>query len=141
MSKYQNVPHDRLYLYNLQRLLVFLAIGGFTTFTDISILYILTEYAGIWFMYSAFISYCTGAVMSYLLNKKLNFRNESPDYLAQGITFLSITGCCLIFNLTIVYVGVELAEISYIYAKILATGVGFILNYAGQSIITFRRWR
>ncbi|MDD1723778.1 MAG: GtrA family protein, partial [Methanospirillum sp.] len=107
----------------------------------IGILYILTEWGGFWFLYSAFISYSTGALLSYVLNKTLNFKNRSPYYLTQGIVFLVISGCSLLLNLGIIYAGVEWAGISYIYAKILATGAAFMLNYAGQTIITFRRWR
>lgn len=119
----------------------FLAIGSITTLTDISLLYVLTEWTGIWYLTSALISYCTGVLLSYILNKKLNYRNESTNYVAQGMMFLVISGCSLILNLGIVYTGVEYLGVSYLLAKIVATGAGFFLNYIGQTNITFRRWR
>lgn len=141
MEKFGDVWLFRSSLHSLPHFGGFLVIGGITTLTDISILYVLTEWAGFWFLYSAFISYTIGALLSYVLNRTLNFKNKSPYYLTQGAMFLAISGCSLIFNLGVVYGGVEWAGISYMYAKILATGAGFILNYAGQTIITFRNWR
>jgi putative flippase GtrA len=41
-------------------------------------------------------------------------------------------------NLAILYLGVELFSLHYLNAKVLAVGLSFLLNYAGQSRITFQ---
>jgi putative flippase GtrA len=125
----------------LQYLWGFMAIGGVTTLIDIIILYMLTEWIGLWYLSSALVSYCSGAFLSYTLNKTLNYRNQSSDYRNQGLMFLCISFCSLILNLGIVYTGVAWFGLSYIGAKIIATGIGFFLNYLGQTFITFRLWR
>ena len=125
----------------LQYLRGFLAIGSVTTLTDICLLYALTEWIGVWYLSSACISYCTGALLSYALNKRWNYKNTSSAYRNQGMVFLSISSCSLLLNLGIVYTGVSLLGLSYIGAKIIATGLGFFFNYCGQTCITFRIWR
>lgn len=119
----------------------FMAIGSLTTLVDICILYLLTEWGGLWYLLSALISYCSGALMSYILNKTLNFKNHSSDYRNQGMMFLCIASCSLLLNLGIMYGGVTLLGTPYMIAKVIATGLGFFLNYFGQTLITFRFWR
>lgn len=119
----------------------FLVIGIGTTLTDICLLLILTEWVGVWYLFSALISYCTGALLSYILNKNLNYRNRSSSYGNQGMMFLCISGCGMALNLGIVYLGVAVLGISYLLAKVIATGIGFFVNYYGQTYITFRVWR
>ena len=119
----------------------FLIIGGFTTCTDISLLWILTDVCGIWYLISAGISYCLSALLSFGLNKSCNFKNTSPEYIKQGSAFLIIAISSLILNLVIISFCVEIWSLNYLVAKGLATGVAFLWNYLGQSAITFRLWR
>ena len=136
-----NQLRQKLNLHYFQYFWRFLAIGSITTLADISLLYVLTEWIGIWYLTSACISYCTGGLISYILNKNLNYKNQSTDYLNQGMVFLGISACSLLLNLGIVFAGVTFMGVSYLIAKICATGIGFFFNYSGQTLITFRLWK
>ncbi|MDD1729878.1 MAG: GtrA family protein [Methanospirillum sp.] len=119
----------------------FLLIGIVTTSLDISILWFLTEKVGIWYLASAGLSYCSGTGVSYLLNKTLNYRNQSRSYVKQGSSFLVIAASSFALNLAIISGCVEIFLLNYLLAKIVATAVACLWNYYGQSTITFRIWR
>lgn len=145
MTQYQN-PHKKSTRTDLIPSLTghlggFLIIGFITTCTDISLLWILTEIGGIWYLGSAALSYCSSALFSYGLNKLFNFHNTSQAYVRQASAFLVIAASSLGLNLLIISAGVELFSLNYLTAKIFATGIAFFWNYLGQSTVTFRLWR
>ncbi|HWQ66137.1 MAG TPA: GtrA family protein [Methanospirillum sp.] len=119
----------------------FMIIGCITTCIDIMLIWAFTDLLGIWYLVSAGLSYGTSAMVSFGLNKFLNFKNESHEYVKQGSSFLIIASGSLMLNLIIISLCVELWSINYLIAKVIATGVAFILNYYGQSVVTFRVWR
>ena len=125
----------------VDHLIGFLIIGCFTTCTDITLLWALTDLLGIWYLASAGLSYCLSALFSFGLNKVLNFKNQSQEHVKQVSAFLVIAASSLIVNLLIISVCVEMWSFNYLTAKVFATGVAFLWNYFGQSSVTFRLWR
>lgn len=119
----------------------FILIGIFTTCVDFGLLWYLTEIAGLWYLISASFSYCTGALLSFLLNKSLNYRNQSREYFRQCTSFLIIAASSFSLNLAIISVGVEILQVHYLVAKVVATLAAFLWNYYAQTTITFRIWK
>lgn len=119
----------------------FLIIGCITTCTDITLLWVLTDLCGVWYLVSAGLSFSASALLSFGLNKCFNFRNGSHEYVKQVSSFLIIASGSLMLNLAIISVFVELWLLNYLIAKVLATGIACIMNFFGQSRVTFRWWR
>ncbi|MDD4138204.1 MAG: GtrA family protein [Methanoregula sp.] len=122
-----------------EHLLWFLLVGVVSSLVDIGLLYYFCEYWGIWYLPAATASYCCGILVSYCLNKYLTFRDGSRNYLLQFTTFAVISISCLMVNVCIIWLAVELASLNYLTAKVIATVCAFFWNYYGQSRITFRR--
>jgi len=116
----------------------FFLIGCFSTLIDIGLLYFFTEYFGIWYIYSATISYTCGIIVNFLLNKYLNFRDTSRNFLRQFSSFALVSMSSLALTLGVLYLAVEIFSINYLLGKILAVIIAFFWNYLGQSRITFR---
>jgi dolichol-phosphate mannosyltransferase len=129
---------DLLAVLHRKKIIGFFLIGLFSTIIDIGFLYLLTQYFGIWYMYSATISYTCGMVVNFLLNKHLNFQDTNRDYLRQFCSFALISMSSLALTLGILYVTVEIFSINYLVGKIIAVIIAFFWNYFGQSRITFR---
>ena len=120
-----------------EKIIGFFLIGVFSTLIDVGLLYFLTEDFGIWYLWSATISYSCGMVVSFFLNKYLNFRDTNRHYLRQSLTFVLISMSSLALTLGVLYLAVEVFSISYLYGKIVAILIAFLWNYFGQSKITF----
>jgi len=120
-----------------EKILGFFLIGVVSTLIDVGLLYFFTEYFGIWYIWSATVSYTCGMVASFLLNKYLNFRDTNRQYLRQFFFFALISMSSLALTLGILYLAVEIFSISYLLGKIIAILIAFLWNYFGQSKITF----
>ena len=123
---------------NPGRIIEFFLFGIIFSLTDISLLLFFTEGLGIWYLYSAALSYCCGILVSYTLNKYLTFQDGSRNYIGQFTSFAAISFSCFLVNMCIIWLSVELFSLDYLTAKIIATLCSFFWNYYGQSRITFR---
>ena len=64
-------------------------VGVLATIVDFFFLYTLTEYLGIWYLYSGVISFVLAALTNYFLNRKWTFNSQDPRFIRQiSIFFL-----------------------------------------------------
>jgi dolichol-phosphate mannosyltransferase len=125
-------------LLGCRRIAGFFCIGIVSSAIDISLLYLFTTYLGMWYLISAACSYCCGTLVSYGLNRHFTFRDDNRNYFVQFSTFAVISVSCLIVNLALIWLFVEVFSFNYLTAKVIATVSAFFWNYHGQSRITFR---
>ena len=108
---------------------------GFTAFLiDYSLLYIFTEYFGIYYLYSSIISFTVSLIYNYILSIKWVF-DVTKKQTAKEITIfviLSIMG--LGINQLVMYVMVEWLKIYYMITKIVATGIVMVWNFVTRKI-------
>ena len=121
-----------------ERLARFFFVGALSSLVDIGLLWFFCEFMGIWYVPAAGLSYSAGILVSYILNKFLTFHDHTCAYLQQLATFAAISVSCLILNVGIIWLLVEVASLNYLVAKVIATACVFSWNYYGQSRITFR---
>ena len=120
-----------------EKIVGFFLIGIISSLIDIGLLVLFCSYLGIWYLPAAAISYCCGTVCSYILNKFLNFHDPDRHYLAQFTTFAAISVSCLIVNLCVIWLCVEIFSLDYLTGKVIATFCAFFWNYHGQKRYTF----
>jgi putative flippase GtrA len=121
-----------------ERFFSFICIGVFSTLLDAALLAILTEYCGIWYLWSSAASYCCGILVSYALNRHYTFHDRSKKYLSRFFLFALISVSSLAINLVVMFVAVDFFSLHYLAGKGMAIGVSFFWNYMGQSRITFQ---
>jgi len=121
-----------------EKMVGFFLIGIVSSLIDIGLLYIFCTVLGIWYLAASAASYCCGIVASYTLNKYLNFHDRDRHYLVQFSTFAAISFSCLLVNLCVIWMAVELFSLNYLAGKIIATFCAFFWNYHGQKRYTFR---
>jgi putative flippase GtrA len=120
-----------------EKIVGFFLIGIISSLTDIGLLVFFCSYLGIWYLPAAAVSYCCGTVCSYILNKYLNFHDHDRHILAQFTTFAAISVSCLLVNLCVIWLCVEIFALNYLTGKIIATFCAFFWNYHGQKRFTF----
>jgi dolichol-phosphate mannosyltransferase len=107
------------------------------TIVDVSILYLFTDFLGIYYLVSAAISYICGLVVGYILQRKYTFQSKNKKITKQFSLFTIISLIGLLINLIVIKLFVTYVGLWYIYAKLIAIAVGFIWNYLGNRHITF----
>lgn len=122
---------------NTKLFLRYVLIAGFATLIDISLLYALTEFIGIWYFYSSIISYTSGVIPNYLLNKYFNFKNKSKKVFAQLSIWMGISLIGLIITQWIIFVFVEMFGLWYMFSKLIAIAITLFWNFYVNKQITF----
>lgn len=115
--------------------------AGFATLVDLGLLYSLSEFFHIWYLYSAVFAYFMGMVTNYLLNKYFNFKNKNKQIFMQFGLFGIVALVGLGINQLVLYSLVEFAKLWYISAKIIAIFVGLVWSFYGHKKLTFNIFR
>jgi putative flippase GtrA len=113
---------EHLYRLTKKKVFRFIIAGGTGAATQITILYVLTLYFKLWYLFSGLIAFVCSVAVSFILQKLWTFRNFSKEKSARQAILYCITGCTnLVLNLFLLYVFVDFVHINYIVAQIIAS--------------------
>ncbi|MEQ1439402.1 GtrA family protein [Fontimonas sp. SYSU GA230001] len=115
----------------------FVVVGGFATVLMYVLLVIGTELLGIAPVISSVLAYLLSALANYALNHRYTFRSTQAHRIALA-RFAVVSGCGLLLNALIMYVGTELYSWHYLIAQVLATVCVLFWNFLGSQLWTFR---
>jgi len=105
--------------------------------TEYAILLVLTEFAGLWYIFSNTIAYVSGFWLSFLLNRFWSFKSKG-NILRQ----LALYGILFVFNLILtnllLFFLTSIAGIQYMISKILVMGVAVLWNFIIYKKIIYR---
>ena len=110
--------------------------GSIAAVVDLALLFILTEYAHIFYLKSAVISFLASSFVHYGLNKTITFKNKSKKYALQFIVTMVVAVVGLILNLGILFSLVSLG-LWYMFAKIIALLVIVVFTYNLNKHVTY----
>lgn len=109
-------------------------VGAFAFLIDYAVLYMLTEWIGIYYLISSIISFCVSMVFNYILSIKWVFSVKRKQTIKEIIIFwiLSIIG--LLINQLVMYISVDHLNIYYMIAKLIATFIVMIWNFVTRKL-------
>lgn len=114
-------------------------VGGFAFIVDAGGLFVLTEYAGIYYLLSATISFILGLVVNYLLStawifKKSKLSNRWTEFLIYSV--IGVVGLGL--NTLFLWLFTDCLHIYYMLSKIITAAVVMLWNFFARKIILFK---
>ena len=121
----------------MKRFIFFSISGSVSLFTDVSLLYILTDIFNVWYLLSATISFLIASLVHFTILRLWVFEHNKVNHWKQFSYFFSIHTANLILGLTLLYLLVEYAGAWYILAKILTVSVTVFSNFFLQRRFTF----
>lgn len=104
----------------------FLIAGGAATLANLSTLYLLTDFAGLWYLASASAAFVIGVTVSFLLQKFWTFRNheiEARFLSSQFFSYLIVTLINLALNTALLYGLVEYLKVFYLAGQIIVSAL------------------
>lgn len=106
---------------------------------DIGLLYIFTDVLGIYYLFSACISFTIALTYGYIFQKYLTFRNHSKKHVIQGGLFLLFQLIGQGIYMLLLRIGVDHMAIYYMFVAIFAKWIAFIWNYISNSYFNFKK--
>lgn len=114
-------------------------VGGFAFIVDAGGLFVLTEYAEIYYLLSATISFILGLVVNYLLStawifKKSKLSNRWTEFLIYSV--IGVVGLGL--NTLFLWLFTDCLHIYYMLSKIITAALVMLWNFFARKIILFK---
>src|SRR5258706_2403878 len=105
---------------------------------DFGLLVVLTEFAHLHYLVSAAVGFCAGLVVNYLLSVSFVFsQRRLTDRRLEFAGFLLIGVAGLALNEGLLKFFVDVFGMGYAFAKLPATGVGFVFNFGVRRAMLF----
>ena len=125
---------------SLKQFLKFCIVGVSSAVVSFVILFIFTQWVGVWYLYSSIIAYILSAIFNFITNKLWTFRNKERGraVINQAIKFSLVISVGLTANTSIIYALTEIQGFDYRISWVFATGVVAVWNYSFNRFWTFR---
>ena len=107
----------------------FCFVGGVSFLMDYSLLFVLTEFVGIYYLYSSAISFSITVVFNYWLCVIYVFKGATKQTTRQAIIVFGTGVVGLGLNQLCMWFFVDVVSLHYMLAKIFATAIVTIWNY------------
>lgn len=107
----------------------FCIVGGLSLLVDCAILFGLTDFAGVHYLYSAAVSFTASVIFNYWLCVKYVFKNARRQTPRQATIFIGSSVVGLGLNQLCMWFFVEIVSWHYMIAKLGATVIVTIWNY------------
>ena len=115
------------------------AIVGWVVFAiDIALLYILTEFANVYYLLSATIAFAVALTIDYIISVKWVFSVRSLESRKLEILIFTIIGITGLFlNTFFIWFFTEVTSIYYLLSKIISSFLIYLWNFFARKIILF----
>jgi putative flippase GtrA len=126
------------WLARFQQFIKYCVGGGLAFVTDAGLLFVFTEYFGIWYLFSATLSFLISGVVNYSFQYFVTFKGQGGELKKQAGIFLLVALVGLVINNSLLYLQVEVFGLWYMAAKAIAAVVVLIWNFLMNKRFTFK---
>jgi putative flippase GtrA len=92
-------------------------VGSTTVIIDMVIIFVFTEYFGLWYMFSAVISQTVAMAFNFLMNRNWSF-GSTGMMRGQMVKYLLLSGFNYLYQLGALWLLVEALHLHYLLAKV-----------------------
>ncbi|MBE5816567.1 MAG: GtrA family protein [Clostridiales bacterium] len=140
MEEKQNKPSllKRFFSPEIVRLIRFTLIGGVNTAVDYGVFFLLHTLLHVGSLISQVISFSSGVVCSYFLNRRFTFKAKNKMSTAEVIKFIILNLIAMGSSVLVVWVFETYFHISPYIAKLASMLVSFTINYVGNRFFIFK---
>jgi len=116
----------------------YLISGGTAAATNVGILFLLVQFAGIHYLSASIMAYLLAIVVSFTLQKFWTFQDRpTHDIRAQFLRYVTVILANLALNTGLMYILVTHFHVWYILAQIMAIAVIAVTGYFGYKYFVF----
>lgn len=124
---------------DIMKLFRYVIAGVTATGLDLVLLYIFTDFFGIWYMASATMAFALALFTSFILQKFWTFKDGNTEKIHKQIILYVATGCFSIgLNSILLYSLVEFLHIHYLLSQVIGNIVIAIVNFIIYQWLIFK---
>jgi len=113
--------------------------GGLAFIVDFSLLYLLTRYGHVYYLFSAAFAYMLGSCVHYIFSILAVFPSRSYESRTVEFTIFALIGLIgLGINEMFMWFFTGRMGLHYLYSKLIATGFIFFWNFSTRKFLLFR---
>lgn len=125
---------------NGNKILRFIIAGGTVAVTQIGLLYILTEFLGLWYLLSSVLSFVYAVVSSFYLQKYWAFRDKNKDSsVEQFLKFIGVAILGMAINTSSMYFWVEIVGVWYVLSQFITGFIIAVINFLIYKFVIFKK--
>ncbi len=118
----------------------YIFVGGFAFIVDYSLLYILTEFIGLYYLLSATISFIAGLLANYLLSIRWIFKDSKYENRTIEFTIFAVIGVIgLLFNALLMWLATDVIHFYYMVSKLFVAAIIMLWNFFCRKLILFNK--
>jgi putative flippase GtrA len=118
---------------------IYVVMGGTATGVDWLSFYSLNVLGGYSYLFAVILSFSLGAMINFLLNKFITFKDQTPQIIAQIGVYSLICLVSLLCSVMLMYVLIEWVRLRPMPARIVTTGILLFFNFIVHKFITFNQ--
>lgn len=123
----------------LVQLFRYVIVGGLSFIVDYGLLYVLTEYVGLYYIVSATLSFIVGLTVNYYISVRWVFGQSKLQNKPVEFSIYAIIGIIgLLFNNILMYIFTDLFHVYYLFSKLITAAIVLIWNFVGRKYILFK---
>lgn len=117
----------------------YIFVGGIAFIVDFGSLFILTQYFGIYYLFSAAIAFILGLIANYALSIKWVFNKRTLNNIWSEFTIFTVIGV-IGLGLTVLFMWffTEYITLYYLFSKIITAILVLFWNFSARKITLFR---
>lgn len=125
----------------LRQFIVYGFVALIPTVVDFGLVYVLTEYFYIYYIYSVIVGFLVALGVSYFVQKNITFKNQSRVYIPQFSIFATVSLGALFLNIIFVSILVEYFGFWYMFAKTIAQTIIYLWSFGANRFVTFEKFQ
>ena len=124
----------------LLQIIKFGGVGALCFVIDYGILFVLTEFVGLYYLLSSAISFSISVIVNYILSILFVFdTNTENNGIRNFVLFVIFSIIGLLLTTGIMKLGVDILSWNYMFVKILATGIVMVYNFITRKLFLEKR--
>jgi len=121
-----------------RNLILYGIIGGFSAGIDFLTFYALTTFGDVFYLVANIISVSVGISISFILNKKYNFK-VNDKVLKRFLIFISVGLGGMLLSSVLLYSFIEILDFEKIISKFLSIVFVVFIQFFANKLITFKK--
>lgn len=126
------------YYYRFEEFWLYSVGGALGFVVDFSLLFILTEYAGLHYLISTAIAVIIAILVNYSWQRFVTFKSSERNVAKQFGKFVIISVFAIGLTALLMYILVDIVGLWYLLAKIFVTIIVWFWNFFGNKYFTFK---